>query len=222
MKLIQVILVCTLILFSTSALAAKKSVAKNEKVLICHVGSDVGPGGEVYLDDPSCVPGESNDYFCPDAGKVDLIVVSKNAKHLGNKAHTFDGFSDYEPGEVGASGEGTEDSNGDGIDDGCEPAEVCPCWSSMDLNAVTADNINSASSCDNVSVLPGRAGIENVEGSNPDAEGGFIAVSMPGFEVCLTRDYAPGFLPVTTEEADTCVAQIAQRCAAIGSPIPTP
>ena len=116
MKLFQTVFVCTLMLIATTAVAAKQ-----EKELICHVGSEVGPGGEVYLDDPGCIPIEENDYFCPDAGKIDLILVAKRARHLGNPSHMYDGISDYTPEEVYASGDGKDDSNGDGIDDGCEP-----------------------------------------------------------------------------------------------------
>ena len=50
----------------------------NERELnvICHVGSEYGPGDTTYLDYPGCVPYEGNDYFCPDAGKIDLIEVA--------------------------------------------------------------------------------------------------------------------------------------------------
>lgn len=116
MKLFQTVFICTLMLIATTVVAAKQ-----EKELICHVGNEVGSGGEVYLDDPGCIPIEENDYFCPDAGKIDLILVTKRAKHLGNPSHTYDGISDYTPDEVDASGEGDQDSNGDGVDDGCEP-----------------------------------------------------------------------------------------------------
>ena len=118
MKLLQTVFVCTLMLIATTAVAAKQ-----EKELICHVGNEVGPGPDfdVYLDDPDCVPHYDNDYFCPDAGKIDLISVAKASKHLGNPSHMYDGISDYTPEEVYASGDSTEDSNDDGIDDGCEP-----------------------------------------------------------------------------------------------------
>ena len=97
--------------------------AKQEKELVCHVGSEVGPGPDFddYLDDPGCIPIEENNYFCPDAGKIDLISVAKASKHLGKPSHMYDGISDYTPEEVYASGDSKEDSNGDGIDDGCEP-----------------------------------------------------------------------------------------------------
>jgi hypothetical protein len=116
LRLIKIVLTVTLMLFAATGFAAKK-----EKTLICHVGNEEGPGGETYLDDPGCMPIEDNGYFCPDAGKIDLIEVSKTAKHLGNLSHEYDGISDYLPEDVYASGEGQEDSNEDGIDDGCEP-----------------------------------------------------------------------------------------------------
>ena len=65
-------------------LFAATGFARQEKELICHVGNEAGPGEEVYLDDPGCVPHVGNDYFCPDAGKIDLISVAKPAKHLNN------------------------------------------------------------------------------------------------------------------------------------------
>jgi hypothetical protein len=122
----RILLAIVFVLFASTALAAKP-----DKTLVCHVGNEEGPGGEVYLDDPGCVPIEENEYFCPDAGKIDLIEVAKPGKHLDNDSHSYDGISDYLPGDIDASGEGKEDSNGDGVDDGCEPLDpllACPCW----------------------------------------------------------------------------------------------
>lgn len=116
MHLTRILLSIVFVLSASTALAAKP-----EKTLVCHVGNEEGLGGETYLDDPGCVPIEENGYFCPDAGKIDLIKVAKAHKHLNNSSHEYDGISDYLPEDVGASGEGKEDSNGDGIDDGCEP-----------------------------------------------------------------------------------------------------
>lgn len=112
------------VFFTATGFAAPK-----EKTSVCHVGNEVGPKGEVYLDDPGCVPIEDNGYFCPDAGKIDLIEVPKPNKHLNNPSHQFDELSDYLPGDVGASGVGNEDSNGDGVDEGCAPPTnaTCPC-----------------------------------------------------------------------------------------------
>jgi hypothetical protein len=135
MYLTRILLSIVFVFFASTALAAPP-----EKTLLCHVGNEVGPGGEDYFDDPGCVPHDDNDWFCPDAGKIDLIEVAKPAKHLANAAHSYDGISDYLPGDIGASGLGDEDSNGDGVDDGCEPPVrlACPCWSSYTESEVVA------------------------------------------------------------------------------------
>ena len=212
--MIRILMICTLILFATTGLAAPK-----EKVLICHVGNETGPGGEDYLDDPDCTPSEDNGYFCPDAGKIDLILVAQSATHLDNPAHTYDGISDYEPGDVGASGEGTEDSDGNGIDDGCEPQEICPCWDVADLQSVTAENHYDPASCEYFSVqYPFFAVLQN-DDFLPEVEGGFAARSSPSPSNCETRDFPPYYMEITPEEADVCIAQIAARCAEIGHPI---
>ena len=134
MRLIKIIFVVTLMLFAATGFAAKK-----EKTTICHVGNEEGPGGEVYLDDPGCAPHEGNGYFCPDAGKIDLIEVANANRHLLNPSHMYDGISDYLPEDIGASGEGKEDTNGDGIDDGCEPPTLaCPCWDTFTESELVA------------------------------------------------------------------------------------
>lgn len=141
MRPIKIILTVTLMLFAATGFAAKK-----EKDLICHVGNEEGSEGEVYLDDPGCVPVEENGFFCPDAGKIDLIEVANTSKHLNNPNHTYDGIDDYLPDEVGASGEGNEDSDGDGIDDGCQPPPPpasCPCWTNEVLDSVDGFNTNN-------------------------------------------------------------------------------
>jgi len=185
--------------------------AKKEKLLICHVGNELGPNGEEY--DPACVPEEANDYFCADAGKIDLILVPENAKHLGNPSHEYGGISDYELGDVGASGDGTEDSNGDGIDDGYEPPEACPCWDEIELLSVTADNNFVGDSCSTGSSLPTDAIIQN-DGTLPGVEGGFVAGNFgDGFGGCATRDFEVFEPEIPAEEADACIAQIAAQCA---------
>jgi len=143
-----------LLMAAALSLAAFSVAASPEKSLVCHVGNQAGPAGEVYLDDPGCVPGEDNGYVCPDAGKVDLILVASSSAHLGNSSHSWDGIADYDPAEVGASGDGTEDSDGNGVDDGCEPPLPCPCWAESDLLSVTAANHLAANSCSAVSNLP--------------------------------------------------------------------
>jgi hypothetical protein len=216
----QLILFCTLILFATTGLAAKQ-----EKALICHMGNEAGLGGETYLDDPTCVPSDVNGFFCPDAGKVDLIVVAKADKHLNNDSHSWDGISDYEPSEVGASGDGTEDSDGDGIDDGCEPADICPCWDVAELQAVTAANHDPVDSCSSFTTSIGHYP-ESVALSTISSPG---AVRFQAFEPywytevaeCYkyNSDATSIFIPVSDEELAICVNQIADRCAAIGDPI---
>jgi hypothetical protein len=176
--------------------------APKEKDLVCHVDSETG--------------------------NINLIVVSKKANHLGNPAHSYDGISDFQPELVEATGDSTEDSNGDGIDDGCEPSQGCPCWAKMELFSVTADNNHSAFSCSTAFPFPEgavirAAVIQNYTTAQPaSVEGGFGAVrasSPDGLGYCNTRDIPPNFLDVTDEEAVACIDQIVARCAAIGDPI---
>jgi hypothetical protein len=202
----RLILICTLILIATTGLAAKQ-----EKTLICHVGNEVGLGGETYLDDPTCVPGDVNGFFCPDAGKVDLIVVAKPAKHLNNPSHEWDGMFDYEPIEVLASGDGTEDSDGNGIDDGCEPADVCPCWAESELQAITAAD-NLLISCD-PAYYPTFLFLWAYE-----REVLFLAQAIHS-QLCSTDSTGTIALYITQAEADICMSQLAKRCADIGHPV---
>ena len=141
MKVHQLIIAAVLALYVSTAVEARK-----EKTVICHVGNEAGPSGEEYLDDPGCVPIEENGYFCPDAGKIDLISVANANKHLNNPNHEWDGISDYLPGDIGASGEGDTDTDSDGIDEGCEPASVLRVFVSRQVNltAVTASSGNGA------------------------------------------------------------------------------
>lgn len=210
-----------LLMAAALALTATGVSASPDKGLICHVGNETGPAGEVYLDDPGCVPGEGNGYFCPDAGKIDLILVGNVGAHLDNVSHNWDGLSDYDPAEVGASGDGTEDSDGNGVDDGCEPPLPCPCWAEQDLLSVTAENHLAANSCSAVSNLPLAAIIQNdQEFDDPQVEGGFTAFASDlAPSLCATRDFAPLLLLISAGEAAACISQIASRCAAIGDPL---
>ena len=158
----RLLIVCILMLVATTATAARQ-----EKQLICHVGNELGPNGEVYLDDPGCVPIEENDYFCPDAGKIDLINVAKPSNHLEKPSHAFGGISDYRPVDVGASGEGKEDSDGDGIDDGCQPA--CPCWTASLLTELTPPDLANADNNIPRACVNGLNLIENFTGGHTDA-----------------------------------------------------
>lgn len=210
-----------LLMAAALSLAAFSVAASPERSLVCHVGNTAGPAGEVYLDDPGCVPGEDNGYVCPDAGKVDLILVASSGAHLGNASHSWDGLADYDPAQVGASGDGTEDSDGNGVDDGCEPPLPCPCWAESDLLSVTAANHLAANSCSAVSNLPLAAIIQNDQELNdPEVEGGFTAfASDQATSLCATRDFEPFLRLISAGEAAACITQIASRCAAIGDPL---
>ncbi len=171
--------------------------AKADKVLVCHVGGD---------------------------GTVDLILVSANSSHLGNASHNFNGLTDYKPDEVGASGEGTEDLDGDRIDEGCEPpiGVACPCWDVNDLSAVTADNNAEGNSCDTGSKLPNFANIETYD-NEPGVEESFGALYFgPGDGFCATSEGqgkdVTG-LSTSDEETFSCIQQIVDRCKEIGDPI---
>lgn len=176
--------------------SANGFAGKAEKVLICHVSSD--------------------------DGTIQLINVSQNSNHLGNESHFFEGISDYEPSEIGASGEGTEDTNGDGIDDGCEPAQDCPCWDLGDLQSVTAANKDEYG-CENGSTLPHLAVISNKREESLEVDGLFFAVDgvfNGGNPICGADVTLPIGLSISDDEVSTCIAQIAARCAAIGHAIP--
>lgn len=113
MRPLRIILTLVCVLYATAGFGAK-----TEKDAICHVGNEYGPQGQTY--DPYCEP--TAEYDCSaDAGKIDLIMVGNTKKHLNNESHSFEGVSDYLPETLNASGIETWDSNGDGIDDGCEP-----------------------------------------------------------------------------------------------------
>jgi hypothetical protein len=106
-----------LLMLPLTILCAPAFAAQAEKTLVCHVDSVVGT--------------------------IDLISVPEGANHLGNENHQFDGLSDYEPSDAGATGEGKEDENGDGVADGCEPeAAACPCWTEFDLVVFENDGSN--------------------------------------------------------------------------------
>ncbi len=99
-----------------------------------------------------------------------------------------------------------------------EPQEPCPCWAEADLMSVTQANQFVGASCDALSPLfPNVALIQNIPGSTPGVEGGFQGVLSD--ESCATRDFTANSMLTTAEEAAACIAQIAARCDAIGSPI---
>ena len=73
----RILLSIVFVLFASTALAAKP-----DKILVCHVGNELGSMGETYMDNPDCIipPEWVGDYMCPDEGKIDLILVSKKTK----------------------------------------------------------------------------------------------------------------------------------------------
>jgi hypothetical protein len=171
--------------------------AKAPKVLVCHVGGE---------------------------GEINLILVSANSSHLGNASHSFDDLTDYEPSTIGASGEGTEDIDGDFIDEGCEPpvGVACPCWEIADLSAVTEENNAQESSCDANSFLPLAATIETYDNEVDVAESFAAGLFAPGEGFCQTSEgqgQPVSGLPATDEEAAACISQIVDRCDEINDPI---
>lgn len=149
----RTLLYIVFVLFASTALAAK-----SDKTLVCHVGTELGSNGESYQDNPNCdilppYDGDPADYICPNAGKVDLILVSMNAKHIGNDAHSFlDAtdylWEDYSP-EEGIGDDPLDFEEGDvpGIDRGCEllGETTCPCFTSAEANEIADGNVTYCS-----------------------------------------------------------------------------
>ena len=107
MNFTRILLSIVFFLFASTALATKhEKKQKHEKTLVCHVTG---------------------------SGKINLLSVSKAAKHVGNPSHSYGDVADYFPETIGATGVGKEDSDGDGVDDGCAAESVCPCWIDADL-----------------------------------------------------------------------------------------
>ena len=142
------------------------------------------------------------------------INISVNAE-AAHRAHGDGQVGDPVPGMPGFT-----------FDEDCVPVEACPCWDAADLLSVTAANQLGFNSCSSFFIpLPFGAVIQNVPGSTPGVEGGFVAGQAGTFgpgPVCGTRDLPPFSLAITAEEADACIQQIADRCAAIGDPLPPP
>jgi hypothetical protein len=135
-------------------------LGKKEKVLVCHVGS------ELPAYDPACTEG------CGDAGKVDLISVPVLARHIGHPGHAFGGVADFEPLPTGATGIASEDSDGDGIDDGCEVDNSRP------IGTITASIFRGG-------VPPGSdRGVESAAG-NLVAEAQWWATSGNGAQIAF-------------------------------------
>jgi hypothetical protein len=110
----------------------------------------------------------------------------------------------------------------DDILDDSEDTVDCSCWNSNELLNITAANNLVGNSC---STRPDQEGlIQNVPGSTPGLQGGFAADSVSifgnGFPGCSTRDPFQVDVQTSAANAAACAAQIQQRCADIGDPIP--
>ena len=99
------------------------------------------------------------------------------------------------------------------------PPNLCPCWDTDELLNVTAANNLTGNSCS--SRLDVDALIQNIPGSTPGVEGGFAADTggFSGSPRCDTRDPLVT-LTISLEDAEACIAEVKQRCADIGDPIP--
>jgi hypothetical protein len=97
---------------------------------------------------------------------------------------------------------------------------TCPCWEESELQVITAANIAfpASISCDST-YYPNYLGMADV-----DAIIAFEAVSNPNGPSgpvlsCGAYDNTPYWQDTTMAEADICIAQLAQRCTAIGYPV---
>lgn len=140
-------------------------------------------------------------------GTIELIVVAENSSHF-NK-HT----DDYQP-EDGSS-YSTEDSDGNGIDDGCElsPSVACPCWDKTVLDNIDEFNLDVSFSCSYASDYPVSAQIYT-----SNFTGAFAAWSRnDGSTGCVDFDALSNYQPgITADEANACIDQIAVRCGLLG------
>jgi hypothetical protein len=183
------------------------TAAKEEKVAICHVGNET-------VDDeawPYC----NGDGVCADAGTIVLVEVANPANHIGNPSHTWEGSLDYYPEDIGADGESTEDENSNGIADGCESPQACPCWAESELENVTSGNL-APNACSNYHLDTA------VFIADDTYQFGFGA-SLPGHSsnLCSSNTLLGpgGSMAITPEQAASCAAQVVARCDAVGDPI---
>jgi hypothetical protein len=159
-------------------------LGKQEKVLVCHVGN------ELPEYDPACTED------CGDAGKIDLIEVAVPTNHLENPSHTYDGVSDYLP--------------GDGVDDGCEiPEPTCPCFTTDDL----VEGGPIAQCGENFPGFPDLAGIIFTDGGI-GCSGILCATGDPSVRSCAIATQADFSvtLNLTAEEDAGCRALILNHC----------
>lgn len=127
----------------------------------------------------------------------------------------------------GGIGDPVPDMLGFIFDENCVPVD-CPCWDAADLLSITVANHltggNSCSTAEIVFTLPFGAFIQNAV-SRPTVEGGFAASRAGAFftdPACFTRDFDPFVLLITVAEADACIQQVVDRCAAVLDFLPPP
>ena len=208
----RILLSIVFVLFASTALAAKPG-----KILVCHVGNELGSSEETYQDNPDCtIPpewvGDHADYICPDAGKIDLILVSTKAKHLGNPAHSFEDdtgylWEDYLP-EDGVGDEAADFEEGDapGIDRGCELLEenlACPCWDGW-----TEDQMVAASNAIPPPVYRCQVGEYYADAVADSGRQGFVTRYDTNGSLCavnITSLALSGTVELTEPEGEVCL-----------------
>ena len=208
--------------------ASTALAAKPENILVCHVGNELGSNDESYQQNPDCLilppyDGDPADYICPDAGKIDLILVSTKAKHIGNPAHSWEDdtgypWEDYSPEDgIGDDPDDFEEGDVVGIDQGCELPEdniSCPC-NDPDVHPTWVDITNGNIPLD--LCIDGIEGLDLrvvfIEGEEPVALSGKF---FPGdsSRVCASLDGNTG--PLTPAQDDLCRQELADAAALTG------
>ena len=225
MQFTRILLSIVFVLFTSTAQAAKP-----DKTLVCHVGNEYGPEDQVY--DPTCEPDEFYDCSA-DAGKVDLILVSAKAKHVGNEAHTFvDGtgypWEDYYPVDgIGDDPADFEEGDVVGIDQGCELAEEsCPCWTADELAAIDGI-LHDGTEADNLECRVNSGWDQITEYAGP----GYIRAQVsPLGQICayevwnmpgiggIYRQASVNAWTLTPDELAVCISQIGEQKALLQQP----
>lgn len=188
-----------LLAFSQAALAGKAS--KIDKISVCHVSAS--PHGAL---------------------RIQLKTVKEEFRHVGNPDHVWEDVYDYIPMHLGASGEGNHDSNGNGIDDGCEVS--CPCWAYSELQQVPDDPLSHHPDhyCTNFytspdSTRPGSSFPEwsSIATRQDHAPFAWFTARVDGRNSSCSN--FPQALGIISIQAEVCAAEIAQRCDETGDPI---
>lgn len=188
-----------LLAFSQAVLASK--AGRGDKIAICHVS--VSPQGDL---------------------RIQLISDKNPDRHIGNPDHVWEDVYDYLPMHFGASGKGKHDSNGNGIDDGCEVS--CPCWQYSELEQVTGDPASHHPDyyCTNFytspnSTQPGSSFPEwsSIATRHDDSSFVWATARVDGRNSSCSN--FPQALGIASIQAEACAAEIAQRCDDTGDPI---